>query len=620
MKTYLICIISCILCSISINAQEKVFLDLDGKPIMVEGYSSLELRGPLKGLTYADFRALLNEDIFSYYGLEDYETPLLKEEFLNSSEGEKLAMQLSKLKKSICSDDIYYIFPFYNNKGWKKEYNLSTGAFDFEYIISDYIPISGYINFSYSILKTSKIQQSVVQTEWYNYPGRYYYHITLKIPMPKTTALLIEKNIDDAALVVSFNSPQTKSTAVTGVITNVMIINIKTSEIYYSLDKNKLKELQIKQDNEHQAKLAQERERQRKIEEQQQKELEEAKRKATERRATIDAFLAERADTVYSARITDRLQYNHNNTSLSEAVASAVEYFNPQNLELSVSDSLYIDYKGNKRHSMQISSSPELPGLADAIKKNIEQCPLSPFKLNIPGTDTTCTVNSSDLYSLGYSTETESAVLRLKKVKNSTYLKSGDSQFYQNYKYGLANYLAEGDGIYEINATVKTTNGRRTTDVTINGFRDLSPSFMMSYNYTPFAPTGVALGINNIKSSNWGAFIKMGFLGTSVIQGSPTKISNVNEIPENLLDTYGSFYLTLGTTCSFTSYGFLYAGIGIANKNWSINSSRIKTTGFNIEAGVIIRPIEWVGVSIGYNYIAGKNPFGGVNIGAVLFI
>lgn len=363
-----------------------------------------------------------------------------------------------------------------------------------------------------------------------------------------------------------------------------------------------------------------EREEARRIEEQQQKELEEAKRKADERRAKIDAFLAERTDTVYSARITDRLQYNQNNTSLSEAVASAVEYFNPQNLELSVSDSLYIDYKGNKRHSMQISSSPELPGLADAIKKNIEQCPLSPFKLNIPGTDTTCTVNSSDLYSLGYSTETESAVLRLKKVKNSTYLKSGDSQFYQNYKYGLANYLTEGDGIYEIDATVKTTNGRRTTDVTINGFRDLSPSFMMSYNYTPFAPTGVALGINNIKSSNWGAFIKMGFLGTSAIQGSPTKISNVNEIPENLLDTYGSFYLTLGTTCSVTSYGFLYAGIGIANKNWNINSSSIKTTGFNIEAGVIIRPIEWVGVSLGYNYIAGKNPFGGVNIGAILFI
>lgn len=275
MRTYLICIISCILCSISINAQEKVLLDLDGKSVMFEDRNSLEFRGPLKGLTYIRFHSLLNEDIFRYYDIEEnYETALLKEEFLNSQEGKKLSMQLSELKKSICSDDIYYIFPFYSNKGYKKEYNLKTGAFDFEYNISDreFIPINGYINFPYCVLRTSKIHQHVYQSEWYNRPGRYSYITTISIPMPKSIALIVEKNIDDVALVVSFNSARTKSTrwftTVTGTATNFMIINLKTNEIYYSLDKSKLKELQMKQEKERQIKLAQERERQRQIEEQ----------------------------------------------------------------------------------------------------------------------------------------------------------------------------------------------------------------------------------------------------------------------------------------------------------------------------------------------------------------
>lgn len=273
MRTFLISIICCILCSINISAQENVIFDLSGKPVVFQDRNSLELQGSLTGQTYIRFRALLNEDVFSYYDIEGYETALLKEEFLNSQKGKELARQLSELKKIICSDDIYYIYTFRSNRGYKKEYNLKTGKFDLEYVVDDrqFVPIAGYINFPYCVLKTSKIRQSVSQHEWYNYPGRYSYHTTISIPMPKTVALIVEKNIDDAALVVSFNSPRTKSTrwftTVTGVATNFMIINIKTNEIYYSLDKNKLKELQIKQEREQQVKLAQERERQRQLEE-----------------------------------------------------------------------------------------------------------------------------------------------------------------------------------------------------------------------------------------------------------------------------------------------------------------------------------------------------------------
>ena len=59
MKTYLICIISCILCSISINAQEKVLLDLDEKPVMFQERNDIEFRGSLSGQTYARFCDLI---------------------------------------------------------------------------------------------------------------------------------------------------------------------------------------------------------------------------------------------------------------------------------------------------------------------------------------------------------------------------------------------------------------------------------------------------------------------------------------------------------------------------------------------------------------------------------
>lgn len=287
MRTYLICIISCILYSISINAQEKVLLDFEGKSVMFQGWNDIEFRGSLSGQTYANFCNLLNEDIFRYYDIEDCETALLKEEFSNSQEGKKLSMQLSELKKSICSEDIYYVIPF--SIGSKREYNLKTGCFDFKYVVddNDFISQVGYINFPDCAFKTSKLRQSVYKSEWYNYPGKYSYHITISFPIPKTTALLVEKNIDDAALVVSFNSPQARSNQlfdiITGVATNFLIINIKTNEIYYSLDKNKLKELQIKQEKERQIKLVQERERQRQIEEQ------EKARKAKEKADSLAA-------------------------------------------------------------------------------------------------------------------------------------------------------------------------------------------------------------------------------------------------------------------------------------------------------------------------------------------
>ena len=366
----------------------------------------------------------------------------------------------------------------------------------------------------------------------------------------------------------------------------------------------------------------QERERQRQLEEQQRKEREEAERKARERRAKIDVFLAERVDTIYSIESADRSKYNQDKELLSRAIASAVEQFNPQNLDLTVKDSVYIDFMGNIKHSIAVSGTPEISGMENAVRKQMEQSRIFPMSIKVPGTDTTCTVTSADLYLLDYRIFTESSALNLKKTKSAVSVKSGDRQFYQKNKSGIDTYLSKGNGIYKVDATVKTTNGKRDTDVSINKFRNINPAYTIGYHYTPFAPVGFAFGINNIKNSNWGAFIKLGGKTASSPEG------DIYEVPEYSNKYVGGFYLTLGTTCSISKYGYLYAGIGGANradKNvWqegsTIHRDARNTGGFNVEAGVVIRPVKWVGVSVGYNYIAGKSSYGGINIGAVLFL
>ena len=375
-------------------------------------------------------------------------------------------------------------------------------------------------------------------------------------------------------------------------------------------------------EQEKQAQLEQEREQQRQIEEQQRKEREEAERKARERRSKINVFLAERTDTTYSIESANRSKYNQDKELLSRAIASAVELFNPQNLDLTVKDSVYIDFMGNIKHSIAVSGTPEISGLENAVRKQMEQSRMTPMSIKVPGTDTTCTVTSADFYLLDYRIFTESSALNLKKTKSAVSVKSGDRQFYQKNKSGIDTYLSKGNGIYKVDATVKTTNGKRDTDVSINKFRNINPAYTIGYHYTPFAPVGFAFGINNIKNSNWGAFIKLGGKTASSPEG------DIYEVPEYSNKYVGGFYLTLGTTCSISKYGYLYAGIGGANradKNvWqegsTIHRDVRNTGGFNVEAGVVIRPVKWVGVSVGYNYIAGKSSYGGINIGAVFFL
>lgn len=574
---------------------------------------------------WRNLEAIYNLDVFDYYELYNYDTELKQKVFLESSEGQGLTEELRLKKEKLLNSVSYFPFQF------DGKYNLSSKTFDISMGIS-FMPISGYMNLSDLAIKKKDI------TKQFGYYTSDVYRVygvpagfdlfgtsTIQLPMTEMEALRVENDIRNLVLVVEFKMEGMKESlynAYLGTLVNFYIIDGNTREIYYSLDKNKIKELKAKQEEQQQLKLAQEQERQRQIEEQQRKEREEAERKARERRSKINVFLAERTDTTYSIESANRSKYNQDKELLSKAIASAVEQFNPQDLDLTVKDSVYIDFMGHISHTLAISGTPEISGLENAVRKQIEQSRISPMSIKVPGTDTTCTVSSADFYLLDYKIFTESSALNLKKTKSAVSVKSGDRQFYQNNKSGIDTYLSKGNGIYKVNATVKNTNGKRNTEVSISKFRNTNPAYTIGYHYTPFAPVGFAFGINNIRNSNWGAFIKLGGKTASSPEG------DIYEVPEYSNKYVGGFYLTLGTTCSISKYGYLYAGIGGANradKNvWQegsiIHRDVRNTGGFNIEAGVIIRPVKWVGVSVGYNYIAGKSSYGGINIGAVLFL
>lgn len=615
MRTFLISAILYLLYSLNLSAQEKLYFSIPSDGIDMSKERNLE--------------AIFNLDVFEYYELYDYNTELKRKVFLESSEGQALTKELQQKKENLLNSVSYFFYRHFEDG----RYNLSNKTFDISMRVG-FMPIAGYLNLGSLAIKKSGITNrfGYYTSDIYRLYGKeaaalgiIFGTSTIRLPMSEKDALRVENDIDNLALVAEFKIEGMKESlynAFLGTLINLYLIDRNTKEIYYSLDKNRLKELQIKQEREQQVKLAQERELQRQIVEQQRKEREEAERRALERRAKIETFLTERTDTTYSIETENSLKYKQDKASLSQTLAEAIEQFNPQNLDLTVTDSVYIDYMGNIKHSIAVSGTPEISGLEDAVRKQMEQCRISPMSIKVPGTDTTCTVTSADFYLLDYRIFTESSALNLKKTKSAVSVKSGDRQFYHKNKSGIDTYLSKGNGIYKVDATVKTTNGKRDTDVSINKFRNINPAYTIGYHYTPFAPVGFAFGINNIKNSNWGAFIKLGGKTASSPEG------DIYEVPEYSNKYVGGFYLTLGTTCSISKYGYLYAGIGGANradKNvWqegsTIHRDVRNTGGFNVEAGVVIRPVKWVGVSVGYNYIAGKSSYGGINIGAVFFL
>lgn len=232
------------------KAQEKVVLDLSNKTScrFEVTYNKLALK--YAGIRSIDqLRYLYNMDVCSYYNLSQYDTELKRKTFINSEDGKVLLETMKNLKANLSSMNHYYIFPFSVNKGWNKAYNLKTKTFDFEYIIdeTDFLPVSGYLNFPQFAIKCSpKIKQTIQKR---HNTDRTAYLVTIKIPMSESEALAIEEHIGDLALVVQFtiqgwgeterkinmfDAILTK-TCVKAVSPKIYIIDKNTNEVYLEL-------------------------------------------------------------------------------------------------------------------------------------------------------------------------------------------------------------------------------------------------------------------------------------------------------------------------------------------------------------------------------------------------
>lgn len=233
-----------------LNAQERKVLNIpDTVPIIEQtAHKGQKFKGLLEGMDMWKLYYLYKLDVCLYYDLDEYDTELKRKTFKSTSEGQRLTKELETKKRKIINSKSYFIFPFSENWGWSKEYNLKTRTFDFSYIIDDdeFISIQGYLNFRQLLIKCNPTIKQYREKR-YKPNGDIYYLNTLKIPLSEKIALPIEENIEDLALIVEFKIQNMKYTQqqvsifnlttyfLQGISTKIYIIDKNTNEIYFSL-------------------------------------------------------------------------------------------------------------------------------------------------------------------------------------------------------------------------------------------------------------------------------------------------------------------------------------------------------------------------------------------------
>lgn len=232
--------------------QDRKILDISNSNSIINqtSHKGLEFKGLLTEIKLMQRLYYLNSlDVCRYYELNEYDTDLKRKVFKETQEGGQLLNQLKAKKQEISNSKLYYIFPFSNNWGWEKEYNLKTKTFDFAYIIDEdkFLPIQGYINFPQLTIKCNPIIKQYKERIYNSNINRYSYLNTIKIPITEKAAIPIEENIDRMALVIEFKLQQMKYTSrqaaifnlttycLQGISSKIYIINKITNEIYFSL-------------------------------------------------------------------------------------------------------------------------------------------------------------------------------------------------------------------------------------------------------------------------------------------------------------------------------------------------------------------------------------------------
>ena len=351
--------------------------------------------------------------------------------------------------------------------------------------------------------------------------------------------------------------------------------------------------------------------------------LAEIERRRQERRRKIDSYLAgEDKNRVYNMPDDMRLAYY---AMMKSAVTETVSLYSPDNMDVSVIDSVMVNAAGNTFHNIKVDfKTGASPEIEKAIGIAVSSLNLPVMKLPIPDTDTSYSVNSQWKFIVPYKVETGQNILVVTKKRHGLILKKGDEGFFNLNKSAIAGAL-DANGKYKIDVWRQNVNGKVETEVETQDFLEPVGSVMFGYSFSNAAPLGFMFALNNVYSRHWGTYFS---LRTSV-KGTASVESNY--VMQWKPKGYTCFNFNVGATYSVTKYGFIYAGIGYGrcgryyvgeyfyNKGTSA-SAKVKSSqnkGLGMEAGIIIRPLKWLGASVGYNFVPGGH-YGECNF-AVLF-
>lgn len=352
------------------------------------------------------------------------------------------------------------------------------------------------------------------------------------------------------------------------------------------------------------------------------KRIEEEKQKASEeaeRQARIDEFLKMREDKVYTISDINRNLYDTYKNKLSQKLSEIIQQVKSENMDFTIEDNAYISYGGKTEHDINIAGE-----LSSSTKSRIEQAlqsvDLQPLVIQVEGTKESFPVNCQDVYRMSVSVSNEQLVL---KKGSDIKLKKGNKKFYAD-NYGAINRELHNKGLYTISANNTLINNQSNTDVRVNKVRRI-PNIMIGYSFSKAAPFGLSIGLNNINASILGVYATF---HTSLNSSKEEK----HELFEDDVMTspqvagFNCFNVSAGLTCSITRFGYIYAGAGYgecgrryANETKTSFYKATPVSGLNIEAGLIIRPIKWLGISAGYNMIPGQT-YGEANFGIMVFL
>ena len=315
---------------------------------------------------------------------------------------------------------------------------------------------------------------------------------------------------------------------------------------------------------------------------------------------------------------------------MKSAVADAVAQYAPENIDISVADSVIVNTAGNTCHNIKIDfKTGTSQDIENAIVSTVSSLNLFAMKLPIPDTDTTYSVNSQWKFIVPYKIETEHHNLTVIKKRSGLILKKGSENFFNSNKSAITDTLGN-KGKYRLNVWRQDIDGKVATEVeTLDYFKPVG-SVMFGYSFSPAAPLGFMFALNNVYSKHWGVYLS---LRTSV-KGKET-VNGGTYVTQWQSKGYSCFNFNVGATYSITKYGFIYAGIGYGQcgryyegeyvynhgTGGSSGSAKIKTpknTGFGMEFGIIVRPLKWIGASAGYNFIPGRH-YGECNFGVLFF-